>query len=74
MLPEQIAHLLGEEDFKRLSHKFDHLLNVDYFYPSDKAEMVQFITELAALTYMKGRDDERYYLAGPSFSIYEKSK
>ncbi len=72
MLPEQVAQLLETEDYSRLSHKFDALMDNDYYYSRYKLEITNFVAELATLAYKKGCKDERYYSSGPApISAYE---
>lgn len=70
MLPEQIARLLKEEDYRRLSTKLGLMIDSDYLYSKNRAEILQLITELAEIAYKNGRIDERYYGDGPQISLY----
>jgi len=70
MLPEQIARLLKEEDYRRLSAKLGLMIDSDYLYSKNRAEILQLITELAEIAYKNGRIDERYYGDGPQISLY----
>jgi hypothetical protein len=72
VLPEKIASLLEQEDFKKLSHKLAEIVDTDYLYSRNKTELMLVVAEIIEKAYKKGRMDESYYNGGPLFSLYEK--
>lgn len=64
MLSEQIVEIIGEEHYKRISHKLDSLL----VHHTDMTIITSLMLEIATLSYVKGRKDERYYSKGPNIS------